>query len=69
MNSHNAKADLVVKIESVQIGFDEDEVRVLKSDLVKAPELSISDDYDTGSDPYNSTGTHVIIPEKSDDDA
>ena len=66
MNSHNAKADQAVKIESVQIESDDDDVSVLKTDLKDASQISTSDDYDTGSDPYNSTGSHLILPSKDD---
>ncbi len=45
---------------------DQDEVRVIGSRLHEAAELSISEDDDAGSDPYNSTGQHVIIKSKID---
>lgn len=69
MNSHNTKTESVVKHESVEIVAEREEVRVIKSQLVGAQELSISDDDDLGSDPYNSTGHHVVIKSKliSDD--
>lgn len=61
MNSHNAKTDSQAKLESVRIETDHDDVRVVKTKLKDAAELSISDDQDDGGDPYNSTGQHVIL--------
>jgi len=66
MNSHNAKADVVVTRESVQIETDHKNVRVLRSTLLEESKLSIADDYDNGGDPYNSTGQHVIIKPNKD---
>ncbi len=45
---------------------DQDAVRVIGSRLHEAAELSISEDDDAGSDPYNSTGQHVTIKSKID---
>jgi hypothetical protein len=61
VNSHNPKTESVIRTESVRITRDQDEVRVIKSRLHEAAELSISEDDDVGSDPYNSTGQHVVI--------
>jgi hypothetical protein len=33
----------------------------LQLDLIAANDLAIADDQNTGGDPYNSTGQHVII--------
>ena len=63
MNSHNAKTEAVVKNVTVQIAANEEESRVVDANLVEATQLAITDD-DTGSDPYNSTGQHVIIKSK-----
>ena len=41
-------------------------VRVLQLDLLEASDLAIADDFNTGSDPYNSTGQHVIIKSRMD---
>lgn len=41
-----------------------DEVRVIKANLHEPFDLAISEDDDAGSDPYNSTGQHVIIKSK-----
>ena len=66
MNSHHIKTDKVVSNEPVRIVTDHKGVRVLKSELVDASELSIADDYDTGGDPYNNTGQHVVIESQID---
>lgn len=36
-------------------------VRVLDSELGDIQELAIDDDFDGDTDPYNSTGSHVIL--------
>ena len=64
MDSHNTKSDKVVTIEVVRSEADQDNVRVLQLDLIEANDLTIADDLDTGGDPYNSTGQHVIIEPK-----
>ena len=66
MNSHNTKTEPAPGIKSVRIASDEEDVRVVSANLIEAAELSISDDDDLGSDPYNSTGQHVIIKAKID---
>ena len=66
MNSHNAKTESVIKNESVCTGTEKEDVRVIKSRLLGIAELSISEDCDQGSDPYNSTGQHVIIKSRID---
>jgi hypothetical protein len=51
MNSHNVKTR-----------SDESAAPVIKTaDQDVASDLSISEDTDKGSDPYNSTGQHVIL--------
>lgn len=47
--------------EKVHVKANRNDVQVLRSDLVDLNELAIADDFDTGGDPYNSTGQHVII--------
>ena len=64
MNSHNTKTESVVKNVSVQITTEPEEPRVIALNLIEATELAITEDDDTGSDPYNSTGQHVIIKSK-----
>lgn len=66
MDSHNTKADKVVTNEVVSIDAGLESVRVLQLDLVEASDLAIANDFNTGSDPYNSTGQHVIIKSRMD---
>lgn len=41
-------------------------VQVIHSELNEIDELSIDEDFDMGGDPYNSTGSHVILEQKKD---
>jgi len=66
MSSHNTKTDALVKEDIVRVKGEREELRVLKSTLVDSSELTVSDDFETGGDPYNSTGRHVIIKAKLD---
>jgi hypothetical protein len=66
MDPHNTKTEFAIRSGSVRSGSDRDAVRVTKSGLIGAVELSISEDCDPGGDPYNSTGQHVIIKPKID---
>lgn len=61
MDLHNKKTEAVVRDEKVHVKANRNDVQVLRSDLVDLNELAIADDFDTGGDPYNSTGQHVII--------
>ena len=61
MDSHNTKTDKVVTHEVVGSEAGQENVRVLQLDLTAANDLAIADDLNTGGDPYNSTGQHVII--------
>ncbi len=74
MSSHNPRPGRVVKKEDVLIEAEHEEVRlqesgevrVLDSNITDVSELSIADDVDEGSDPYNRTGQHAIITSRSD---
>jgi hypothetical protein len=66
MNAHNAKTEPVLRDEVICIVAGRDDVRVIRSNFIGAAALSISDDDDTGNDPYNNTGQHVFIQSKSD---
>jgi len=66
MNSHNTKTEPVTRNESVRTVTESEDVRVIESRPIEASELSISEDRDQGSDPYNSTGQHVIIKSRID---
>ncbi len=65
MDSHNTKTAGFVTDEAVRIDAEPHSVRVLQLDLVEAENLAIADDMNTGDDPYNSTGKHVIIKAKT----
>ena len=65
MESHNTKTAGFVTDEAVRIDAEPHSVRVLQLDLVEADKLAIADDMNTGGDPYNSTGQHVIIEAKT----
>ena len=46
----------------VQVEIDlRNQVQVLDSKLSETEELAIDEDFDPGGDPYNTTGSHVII--------
>ncbi len=46
----------------VQVEIDlRNEVQVLDSELSETEELALDEDLDAGGDPYNTTGSHVII--------
>lgn len=64
MSSHNKETESIVRVESVQIVTERSDPRVIRSKLVAGDQLSISEDCDIGSDPYNSTGQHVILKSK-----
>ena len=66
MNSHNSKSQTDESNEPVRIETDHKDVRILRSKIVDAPELSIEDDRDNGGDPYNTTGQHVVLELKND---
>jgi hypothetical protein len=61
VDSHNTKTDKVVTDEVVRSEAGQEDVRVLQMDLIEVNDLAIADDLNTGGDPYNSTGQHVII--------
>ena len=65
MDSHNPKVEKVVTNEMIRIETDHKDVQILRSKIVDTNELAIVDDHDTGGDPYNSTGQHVIINSKN----
>jgi hypothetical protein len=66
MNSRNSKTESVRGKESASSMVEKEEVRVITARLVEAADLAISEVDDKGSDPYNSTGQHVIIAPKID---
>lgn len=65
MITHNTKTGSVVSQESVSIVSERGDARVIKTKLNPVLDLSISQEDDTGSDPYNSTGHYVALKIKS----
>ena len=65
MNSHNRETEKHVRIETIRVETDHKDVRILRSEIGHTNELAILDDDDTGGDPYNSTGQHVIIKSRN----
>jgi len=66
MISHRMKTSKVVSNEPVRFEIDHKDMRVLKLEFVDADGLSIVDDYDTGGDPYNTAGQHLVIKSRID---
>ena len=74
MSSHNPRPGRVVKKEDILIEAEHEEVRidageevhVIDSNIIDVNELSVEEDVDAGSDPYNCTGQHVIIKSRVD---
>ena len=64
MSSHNSKLDPEAQRETVRSGTDHSDLRKIRLNFLDESELSIADDYDSGGDPYNTTGQHVIIRPK-----
>ncbi len=65
MDSHNTKTTRFMTDEAIRIEAKAESVRVLQLDLIEANDLAIADEMNTGGDPYNSTGQHVIIKAKT----
>ncbi len=66
MNSHKTKSDLVAGNKPADSVAGEDEMRVVKARLFEAVDLAVSEEDYRCSDPYNSTGQHVIVAENFD---
>lgn len=64
MNSHNAKPDHFVDCRSITGSVGDRKRRLAPSRVIQGDELSVADDNDLGSDPYNSTGQHIIVKAK-----
>jgi len=65
MNSHNTKPDMSYHKTPVTSDESIAEAEVVSASLVTQSELSLDDDFDLGTDPYNSTGQHIILSQKS----
>ena len=64
MDSINSKSDTKAQRETVRSGTDHRDLSKIRLNLLDESELSIADDNDSGGDPYNTTGQHVIIKPK-----
>ncbi|MDA0994653.1 MAG: hypothetical protein O3A13_13620 [Proteobacteria bacterium] len=64
MNSHNAKPDFSFHKTPV-VGKDYvEEAKIVGLRLRNDVDLSIADEQDSGCDPYNATGQHVILKQR-----
>ena len=64
MNSHNTKPSFAFHKTPVVTDSDKEEAEVVSTSLTLDTDLAIADDGDSGCDPYNSTGQHVILRTK-----
>lgn len=64
MNSHNTKQDFSFHKTPVVTEQSIAEAEVISSVLTQQTELALDDDFDTGTDPYNATGQHVVLEKK-----
>ena len=64
MNSHNTKSSFVFHKTPATTEADKEDAEVVSTTLTSNTGLSIADDADAGSDPYNNTGQHVVLEAK-----
>lgn len=64
MNSHNANPVFAYHKTPVADASATEEAKVISTKLIKDLDLTFNDD-DTGGDPYNTTGQHVILKQKN----
>ncbi len=65
MNSHNTKQDFSFHKTPVVTDKSIADAAVISSALTQQTELALDNEFDTGSDPYNATGQHVILMQKA----
>lgn len=65
MNSHNTRPSHAYHKTPIAAGKSAARADVFNARLAVQTELRIDDDTDIGGDPYNSTGQHVILPQKN----
>ena len=69
MNVQKSRKATVARKVPVQVEVAlRNNVQVIDSEVDNADELAIDGDFDTGGDPYNTTGSHVIIKQENDAD-
>ena len=64
MNSHNPKPEISFYRTPALDKEDIEEAKVISTRLSNDANLSIEDDPDSGGDPYNTTGQHVVLKQK-----
>ena len=69
MNVQKSRKATVARKVPVQVEVAlRNNVQVIDSEVDNADKLAIDEDFDTGGDPYNTTGSHVIIKQENDAD-
>lgn len=69
MNVQKSRKAAVARKAPVQVETDlRKNAQVIDSDVNTADELAVDNDFDSGGDPYNTTGSHVILQLKLDAD-
>ena len=69
MNVQKSRKATVARKAPVQVETDlRKNAQVIDSDVNTADELAVDNDFDSGGDPYNTTGSHVILQLKQDAD-
>jgi hypothetical protein len=62
MNVQKPRKETAARKAPVQVEIDlRNNVQVVDSEMNNADELAIDENFDGGGDPYNTTGSHVII--------
>ena len=69
MNVQKPRKATAARKAPVQVEIDlRNNVQVLDSELSENDELAIDENFDSGGDPYNTTGSHVILQLQEDAD-
>ena len=69
MNVQKPRKETAARKAPVQVEIDlRNNVQVIDSEMNNAEELTIDENFDSGGDPYNTTGSHVILQLQADAD-
>jgi hypothetical protein len=69
MITQKSQKATVARKTPVQVEIDlRNNVQVIDSEMNYADELTIDEDFESGGDPYNTTGSHMIIKQEIDAD-
>ncbi len=69
MNVQKPRKEEAARKAPVQVEIDlRNNVQVIDSEMNNAEELTIDENFDSGGDPYNTTGSHVILQLQEDAD-